>query len=49
MTKIEVSFNNHLKNCVCEKCHRARILLGIIRGDKPIKIRFKGTIGVQKS
>ena len=32
--KIEVSFNNHLKNCVCLKCHTARVLLDIIRNDK---------------
>lgn len=49
MTKIEVRFNNHLENCVCEKCHRARVMADIIAGNKPIKIRFKGTIGVRKS
>lgn len=42
MPKIEDSFNGHLPNCVCDKCHKARQLLMTLRGKINLRLRLEG-------
>lgn len=46
--RCDLSFNNHLPNCICFKCGEARDMLSIFITPEPrkktIKIRFKGIV-----